>query len=131
MRGAPTHSANAPPIRCAASSSRSSGTTPRTSYALKIRPRSRSPITRCESYRPACIADRLGIGEGAVNELGLGADDEADDALERNRLSVPVPPLRFAEVARREREVTAVHAHRDGDQFPGTAGGTGPLWLVV
>ena len=84
----------------------------------------------CESYRPACVADRGGGGAEAV-ALGLRAHDETDDALQRHGLTVAVPPLGFAEVARREREVAAVHAHRDGDQLSHTAGGTGPLWRVV
>ena len=46
----PDHSANAAPIERARSSSSSSGTTPRTSYALKRRPRSRCGDTVTASY---------------------------------------------------------------------------------
>ena len=48
--GPPDHSANAAPIERATSSSSSSGTTPRTSYALKRRPRSRCGDTVTASY---------------------------------------------------------------------------------
>ena len=47
---APDHSAKADPIERAISSSSSSGTTPRTSYALKMRLRSRCGDTVTASY---------------------------------------------------------------------------------
>ena len=78
LRPARDHSANAAPIRRARSSSRSSGTTPRTSYALKMRSRS-STVTNGILRREA--ADRqAGCGRYCL-------DDEADHRLAAARPS--------------------------------------------
>ena len=98
ISSAPLQSAKAAPIRRTTSGSSSSGTTPRTSYALKMRRGPPAP-----SY-----------GGGAAG-VRLGLDDGVDHVGEHDRLAVAVPPLRLAGVARREREGALADVHRDRD----------------
>src|SRR5215212_2546066 len=109
---APLHDANAPPMRRAMSTSSSSGTTPRTSYALKMRSRS---------------GDTSPHATGPTSASGL-LDDHADHGLQRHVLAVTMPPFRLADVAGREREVAAADRHRDRDEvFGGTVGAAGGM----
>src|SRR2546426_11694249 len=64
-------------------------------------------------------------GAGASGLVG----DVRDDRGERDLLAVAMPPLRFTEVAGREREVPPAPRHGDGDQVALCAIGTGAVRL--
>src|SRR5918996_4240605 len=126
-------STNAPPTRRATSSSSSSGTTPRTSYALKMERRSRrGTVPASYSRRSSRIGLRSATAplEPRSTRLTALRDHTADDRAERNRLTVAVPPLRLAQVAGREGKVAAADAHRDRDDVALVADRTRPLELV-
>src|SRR5918993_3070270 len=123
---------NAPPTRRATSSSSSSGTTPRTSYALKMERRSRrGTVPASYSRRSPRIGPRSAAAplEPRSTRLTALRDHAADDRAERNRLTVAVPPLRLAQVAGREGEVAAADAHRDRDDVALVADRTRTLEL--